>query len=187
MGQLPQSGKQTARRTLLQCDPSGTIFQDQHGHFHNLPGGFRLFLRQFRDPPFPQRRTNRRDRTPLAQRCAVWQADRGAKLHQTLGEIAAPFRRIDRFQTGFEVGTAEGIIAALPRDPGKNPHHVAVHRRFRLAERNGKDRTRRVVPDPGKGAERLKGIGEAPAVFLHDRPGGFRHIPHPAVITQPLP
>ena len=70
---------------------------------------------------------------------------------------------------------------------GKHPQHISVHGRHGQPEADGRDGSRRVVPDAGQGAEGVVVGRKLAAVLLADDAGGFLEVAHPAVVAQTLP
>ena len=70
---------------------------------------------------------------------------------------------------------------------GEHPQHIAVHGGHRDAEADGRNGSRRVVPDAGQGAQGIIVGGQLSAVLLADDACSLLQVAHPAVVAKTLP
>ena len=134
-------------------------------------------------------RTERGGRAGSALRLAVWQADRGAQLHQGLGQRSGPGLRITRREAFAERPLDRGLVHAAPVrcEPGQHAQHVAVHGRGRQIETDRADRPGGVVSDPGQGPDGCIVMREDAVELRRHSLRGFLQVSHPGIVAQPLP
>ena len=136
------------------------------------------------------RQTKPAERTAVAERGAVGQADRFTQLHDPLGQqrggLSRGIMRAKKLRYGA-FGRGGGDVVGAGEKPGHHAKNVSVHRRLRQAEGNGRDGARGIVPDAGELSQLGRRGRQRAAVVLHEEHGGFFEIAGAAVIAETLP
>ena len=78
-------------------------------------------------------------------------------------------------------------VEPAPRDTRGDAQDVAIDRGNGLPERDGENRSRRIVADARQGTESVVRPRKLPAVLLRDDFRRLLKIPRAAVVPQPLP
>ena len=188
IGKLPKSRQQAGFRPLPQGDLS-VSFQQEHGFFLHPPLLFRLFHRQGLCCSPLSAQTQAAYGAVIAPGSGIGPTDCGPQLHHGLIENAdvRRFLRHDLRQRrpdsplGFRI---RNVIVAV-RQPGHDPEHVAVHRRFPPSEGCGGNGGGGIVSDPRQGQQAV--IGVRKAAQRRDLPCRLLQVSGPAVIAKALP
>ena len=109
----------------------------------------------------------------FAQGRTVRHADQRSQLHKGLIVVAGRIRRLVLHHAGGErffhcwFRDGSGVVVQT----GEHPQHIAVHGGHRDAEADGRNGSRRVVPDAGQGPQGIIVGGQLSAVLLADDAG----------------
>ena len=185
--QLPHRGEQPARRAAADGDLAVAFEEKDRARFHPARALF----------PFDGERVHAilalcradvRKRADAAFRAAR-RADRRAKLHQALREVAAVPGGVDGRKVGGDLLLGLGPVdrRIAPGHARNDAQHVAVHGGGGVFKADRADRARRVVADARKRADICGVTRKNAAVPLDDLPRRLLQVARAAVVAEPLP
>jgi tripartite-type tricarboxylate transporter receptor subunit TctC len=183
---LGHAAEQAGRRTCAHKDVAVGAHQHERGAASQPPLVLRTLDREGLRIAAPARGAGREPRAQDTARL-LRRADRGAEVHQRLGEIARPPRRHQRLHARADVRLG-GRQGGLDREQSRHhPLDIAVDRRGAGTEGDRGDGGRRVGTDAGQVGKFRLARRKMPAVTRHHRSGAGVQVARAGVVAKPGP